>query len=159
LNARPIRPVVLIERVAVDTLDRAISELRRDAHRGPGLSGPGRSRIAAACWEDLRESPESYRPIFRPRYWLSAAAIAPVLVAVVVAVGVPTADRQDAMFVGASKTGDLVVFDVADGPGPHVVLKSTDPRRFNPAAATVVEDKHYADLAQSGPVIVYYRID
>jgi hypothetical protein len=39
------------------------------------------------------------------------------------------------------------------------VTKSTDPSRFNPAASTVVADGLYADRAQSGPVIVFYRID
>jgi predicted class III extradiol MEMO1 family dioxygenase len=63
------------------------------------------------------------------------------------------------MFVAASKTGSEIVFEVADGKGPHTVIKSTDPSHFNPAAATLVEDGRYADRTNSGPVIVYYRVD
>ena len=160
MNGSPGQPVVTREGGLMDRLDRAVSALKGRLAVEPGLSTEARSRIAGACWEDLREPLESFRPSFSPRSWLPALVMAPVLVAALVALDVNTGGKLGgAEFVSATKSGSEVVFEVADGSGPHTVIKSTSPVRFNPAAATVVEDGRYADLAQSGPVIVYYRID
>lgn len=146
------------------SLDRAVSALKSEVAGGPGIPAAARSRIAAACYDDLKEPLESFRPTFQPRPWLSVLALAPVVVAAIAVLNLRNTTQEpvaplNPMFVAAMKYGSEVVFEVADGKGPHTVVKSTNPASFNPAAGTVTEDGRYADLAESGPVIVFYRID
>ena len=139
-------------------LDQAISALRRSVQEESVLPVPSRARIASACWNDQQAAP--FRPTLGRRIWLTTLTLTPL--ALVVAFGFldnPRVGPEVAAFVGASRTVESVYFRIQDGPGPHTVTKSTDPARFNPEAATVVADGVFADRAQSGPVIVFYRID
>jgi hypothetical protein len=139
-------------------LDQAISALRKSVEAEDILPAASRARIASACWNDQQAAP--FRPTLGRRIWLATLTLTPL--ALVIAFGFldnPRVGPEMAGFVGASRAGEAVFFRIQDGPGPHTVTKSTDPSRFNPAASTVVADGLYADRAQSGPVIVFYRID
>ena len=58
----------------------------------------------------------------------------------------------------ASKVGDRVVFDVLDGNGTHQVTKSMDVTDFQ-ARPVTIEGGRFQDLIQSGPVLVFYKVD
>jgi hypothetical protein len=142
-----------------DILDRAVAAWREQSQRdsaGEALSAGARRRIAEAAWTEGRE----FRPLFVPSRWIRWATAVPAVAVTVATLGV-LVDRpgHQAQFVGAEKNGDEVVFEIADGRGPHTVVKSTDPARFNPAASATTQDGQYSDRVNTGPVLVFYKLD
>lgn len=140
-------------------LDRAIAGLRDGGE--DRLSDAARNRIVEAAWQESRDAAEVFEPRFRPARWLVLVGAVPVAAAALVILSSNLGDgtSHEARFTGAEKNGDEVVFTIADGRGPHTVVKSTDPTRFNPAAAASTDGGRYTDQANNGPVLVFYRID
>jgi len=142
-----------------DILDRAVAAWKRNEAQQiaeESLPAETRRRIASTVWNEGRE----FQPLFVPSRWLRWAAAVPAAL-VTLATLVVLADRpgHQAEFVGAEKNGDEVVFQIADGRGPHTVVKSTDPALFNPRASATVQDGQYSDRVNSGPVLVFYKLD
>ena len=142
-------------------LDRAIDALRESGTEGSGLSDVTRAKIVQAAWAEASDRAAAYRPTFQPLRWLTIAGVVPVVLLVVGSMVPREADlgRRGPAFVGAEKIGGAVVFTIADGRGPHRVVKSTDAARFNQAASQRVTESRFLDRANSGPVVVFYRID
>ncbi len=140
-------------------LDRAIEALRSDSSESDALSHAVRARIVQAAWSEASEA--AARPGFHPMRWLAIAGVVPVVLAVVLSMiphGVETA-RRGPQFVGVQKVGGEVVFTIGDGSGPHQVLRSTDAASFNRRGGQRIADGRYLDRANSGPVVVFYRVD
>jgi hypothetical protein len=66
--------------------------------------------------------------------------------------GVPTRVR-------AHKTGDEVVFTIANGQASHVIYKSNVPNKFDASSGVRVRNGTYRDSADDGSGLVFYRID
>ncbi len=81
------------------------------------------------------------------------------MVVVVVMSLIPPQVRRGPEFVGATKIGEEVMFTIRDGLGRHSVVRSTDAAQFNEAGAKRVVDGRFLDRTNSGPVVVFYRID
>jgi hypothetical protein len=60
--------------------------------------------------------------------------------------------------IQAAKAGHEVVFTISNGQRAHRVIKSTDVERFG-AGQVAVEGGRFRDLTESGPVLVFYRVD
>lgn len=139
-------------------LDRAIAELR-DVTSGETLSEPSRARIVAEAWRQHQDAPDAFEPSTRPARWVGWMAALPIAASVLVAL----APEQDAThgprFSGVEKVGDQVVFHIANGGTEHTVTRSTDPTRFNPRAEQTVAEGRYSDRVNSGPVVVFYKLD
>ena len=142
-------------------LDRAIDALRESGAEGAGLSGVTRGKIVQAAWAEASDRAAAYRPTFQPLRWLAVGGVIPVVLLVVASMLPHESDlgRRGPAFVGAEKIGGAVVFTIADGRDPHRVVKSTDAARFNQAAFQNVTEGRFLDRANSGPVVVFYRID
>jgi hypothetical protein len=145
----------------MDSLLNSAIEALRETSANAGLSDVVRAKIVQASWAESADRAETYRPVMRPLRWLVLAGVIPVALLVVAAILPRPADlsRTGAAFVGAEKLDGAVVFTIADGRGPHRVVRSTDAARFNGAASQRVRDGRFLDQANSGPVVVFYRID
>jgi hypothetical protein len=146
-------------------LDSAIDALReseRDA-ASCGLSDVTRAKIVQAAWAEATDRAETSHSVFQPMRWLAVAGVVPVVLMVIASIlPLPregAVSRRGPAFVGAQKVGDDVVFTIVDGRARHSVVKSTDPARFNHGASQSVNKGRYLDRVNSGPVVVYYRID
>lgn len=67
-------------------------------------------------------------------------------------------ERGRPVNIQAAKAGHEVVFTISNGHRAHRVIKSTDVERFG-AGRVAVEGGRFRDLAESGPVLVYYKVD
>ena len=141
-----------------DMLDRAIAQLRNPA-TGESLSDEGRARIVAAAWRQHQDRPDAFAPSTRPPRWVGWLAALPIAASVLVALAPEQEQSSGARFAGVEKVGDRVVFHIADGDANPTVTRSTDPSRFNPKAEQQVADGRYSDRADSGPVVVFYKLD
>jgi len=144
-------------------LDSAIDALRERGVQSSVLSDGMRAKIVQAAWAEASDRADSFRPVFHPMRWLVVAGVVPVVLVVVASIlPIPrdgSASRPGPAFVGAEKVGGTVVFTIADGRDPHHVVKSTDAARFNQAASQGVAHGRFLDRVNSGPVVVFYRID
>lgn len=145
-----------------DLLQRAIAESRESLESEADLSPAARAKILRAAYESRSEA-AAYRPLLGliPRKLLAGAF--PVLAAAVVVLfladrgGDPANARH--LTVRAAKTGDEVVFTIANGHSSHVVYKSSQPNRFDPATGVSVRDGAFRDTTDDGSGLVFYRID
>lgn len=109
---------------------------------------------------------------FRHGWKLALAWVAPVTLVGLLAVpmvggpgdanphgGDLVATIEDATRIDATKDGDRVVFQIANGGAPHRVTRSTVPNRFDPEAARLVTSGAFEDVAQDGARLVFYKID
>ena len=144
-------------------LDSAIDALKERGAQSSGLSLGMRAKIVQAAWAEASDRADSFRPAFHPLRWLVIAGVIPVVLVVVASIlPIPrdgSSSRPGPAFVGAEKIGGAVVFTIADGRDRHHVVKSTDAARFNRSASQNVTDGRFLDRVNSGPVVVFYRID
>jgi hypothetical protein len=61
--------------------------------------------------------------------------------------------------VHATKSGDEVIFLIANGQRPHAVYKSQAPNSFDAPPAFWTQDGSFRDRLDGGPALVFYRID
>jgi hypothetical protein len=142
----------------VNVLDSAIAELRQATSR-ESLSEAGRARIVAEAWRQQQDQPGAFEPSTRPARWVGWMAAFPIAASVLVALAPDRDAPSTARFARVDKVGDEVVFHVANGNADHKVTRSTDPSSFNPKAEQDVSDGRYSDRANSGPVVVFYKLD
>jgi len=146
-------------------LDNAIDALKESGANGASLSDTVRARIVQTSWNESTERASARRPLRQPLRWMAIGGVVPVAVMVVASLVFLPLNRElepskaAPSFAGAQKVGGAVVFTIADGRDPHRVVRSTDPARFNDAAAQSVTDGRFLDRVNSGPVVVFYRID
>jgi hypothetical protein len=57
--------------------------------------------------------------------------------------------------VRAAKSGDAVVFTIANGGRPHKVFKSSVPTHFDPSTAVTVRNGAFRDAADDGSDLVF----
>jgi hypothetical protein len=93
-----------------------------------------------------------------PKAWLAVGfgAVFTVTLGVLLLGGGGESGRP--LTIQAEKAGSEVVFTISNGHRAHRVIKSTDAERISAGMATV-EDGRFRDLSESGPVLVFYRVD
>jgi len=134
-------------------LDRAI----RSIHTAAVVEAP--ERLSPAVRAAIIEAAMTPMPAQPPqKAWLVGAfgAVFTVTAALLVLGGGDELNRP--LKIQAAKAGSEVVFTISNGKRVHRVIKSTDVERFS-AAAMTVEDGRFVDRAESGPVLVFYKID
>jgi len=145
-----------------DVLEQALSQWKSASKSLPGFAAATRGEILRAA---LESSPEkaSYRPLLGiiPRRILAGLIPALAAGAVLVLLGEQLAGGTQGrpLTIRAAKSGEDVVFTIANGGRPHRVLKSTIPGRFDPSTAVTVRDGAYRDAADDGSGLVLYRIE
>ena len=139
-------------------LDSAIAELREATSR-ESLSDESRARIVAEAWRQQQERPDAFEPSTRPARWVGWMAALPIAASVLVALAPEQEKSAGPRFAQVEKVGDEVVFHIANGGTEHTVTRSTDPSSFNPKAEREVANGRYSDRANSGPVVVFYKLD
>ena len=134
-------------------LDRAIRCLRETATvEVPEQLSPA---IRAAVIEAAM-NPAPAQPPQKAWFVAGFGAFFTVTVALLVLGGGGELSRP--LTIQAAKAGSEVVFTISNGHRAHRIIKSTDVERLN-AVAVTVEDGRFRDLAESGPVLVFYKID
>ena len=134
-------------------LDRAI----RCLNEAGEVEAP--QRLSPAVRAAIIEAAMTPAPVPPPqKAWLVAGfgAVFTVTAALLVLGGGGELNRP--LKIQAVKAGTEVVFTISNGHRAHRVIKSTDAERLS-AAAMTVEDGRFVDLAESGPVLVFYKID
>lgn len=142
----------------VNLLDSAIAQLKEATSRD-SLSDGARARIVAEAWNQHQDRPEAFEPSTRPARWVGWMAALPIAASVLVALAPEQDKTSGPRFAQVEKVGDEVVFHVVNGNTEHTVTRSTDPSSFNPKAEQQVADGRYSDRANSGPVVVFYKLD
>lgn len=149
------------DRAGDEHLDEAIRAARSAAaRRSDSLSQDARSRILDRSYREATAN-EPLPAVFVPT-WKAAMATGFMIVlgtaGLVVPFVSPGNDLGATPRLIAYKDGPEVVFEIRNGDRPHEVRKSTDAERFR-AGAVTVENGRFRDLAESGPVLVFYRVD
>ena len=116
---------------------------------------------------DLRKpgpAPAPLAALFTPIYRMALAGGLPVALIVGFLAWTTidrdsTADRHDPASVQVAKVGDRVVFTIANGGRDHVIVRSQRADRFDPSGAASVTTGSFVDRLDSGPDVVFYRID
>lgn len=148
-------------RAADSLLDEAVQAARKAATRGTGtLSDDTRAAILEGAFRNAAPA-EPLPALFVPT-WKAAMATGFMVVLGTAGLMLPSltgsGDHGSTPRLVAFKDGAEVVFEIRNGDRPHQVRKSTDAERFR-AGAVTVEDGRFRDLAESGPVLVFYRVD
>jgi hypothetical protein len=128
------------------------------------LSGETRARVlSAALGHDGAGEPLPV--LFTPtRRWVVGGAL-PVLLAATLLIGIgpgsgelPTTEAPPPL-PRFSKQGDQMLVSIANGGRQHRVVRSTDPRHFEPSAGVRVTDGAYAEGLGDSSDLVFFRID
>ena len=145
-------------------LDRAIRDWRGQGSEEQ-LAAPTRARILEAVTERAAHggSTAPLIPLFLPVRRLALAAGLPALVlALALGYGARIAENPgefgEPRLIATKQAGE-VVFIIANGGRPHRVYRSTDPARLGTEAAFTATDGSFRDRLDSGPDLVFYRID
>ena len=149
-----------------DRVDRAVAEWRsqNSDESSERLSAGTRARILAGATHDRGPARAPLASLFVPIHRLVAAGAVPALMLVMMLnwlvppAGGPAEDSA-AGSISAIKTGDEVVFVIANGNRPHRVYKSTSPIEFSGGPTYTTEDGTFTDALDSRANLVYYRID
>ena len=140
-------------------LDDAVRALRDSARNDAAtLSSSARGAIlerSVRAFDPADATPFRTTPLWKPA---TAAAALVVLTAAMIVVSPFRGPSSRPVELIASKQGDQIVFEIRDGRGPHQVRKSTDAANFR-ARPVTVEDGRFHDRAESGPVLVFYKVD
>ena len=142
-------------------LDDAVAALRAST-ADEQLTDARRTAIFAAVQAVGPASPwESWRVGFR-RWW-AVAALVPLTLVLGLAIwqgGAPGGEVEvgEGVTLHASKIGDRVVFDIANGNRDHLVQKSGSPDRFDARGGELVTEGAFVDRLDSGADLVYYRV-
>jgi len=144
-----------------DPLARAVAEWKRGAAgRADQLSDAARARIHDAV---LASRPiPAPRPLFGLFPRRLAATILPIAAAVALVAFFPerSGDASRAhVKVRVGKSGDEVVFTIANGTSGHTVYKSNDSSDFGRAERIAVQGGTFRDRVADDAGLVFYRID
>lgn len=147
-------------------LDEALAELRRAPTPTGRLSDETRATILQAGLETAGPAERPLRTLFVPLRKLVLAGALPV-VALTLALGWMARPAVETTPLAAhgtppvhvTKSGDEVIFLIANGHRPHAVYKSEAANRFDAPPAFWTEDGAFRDRLDAGPDLVFYRID
>ncbi len=145
-----------------NVLDAALSQWKATRRTSPGLSAATRGEILSVALASRPEA-SAYRPLLGiiPQRLLAGAVpmVAAVAVLLLFAERMGDPSLRSPLTVRAAKSGDDVVFTIANGGRPHRVVKSTVPTRFDPSDAVTVRGGAYRDTVVDSAGLVFYRID
>ncbi len=144
-----------------DPLRRAARGLR-SADAGARLSRATRAAIVERATVPAREESPKFTSLFVPMRRLAWLGTVPaVLVAVLIATlpHAPERRASNGPRLEAAKQGGEIVFTIANGKAVHTVVRSDVPYRFDESRAERVRDRTFRDSAESGPALVFYKID
>jgi hypothetical protein len=144
-----------------NVVDRAIREWRGAREDDPRLQAATRTRIVEAAYEARTEA-SGYRPLLSriPMRILAGAVPALAATVVILLFAERTGDPSvRPVSVRATKSGDEIVFTIANGRRAHKVYKSSVPNNFDPQSGVVVRDGAFRDAMDDGSGLVFYRID
>jgi hypothetical protein len=154
-----------------DLLDQALMAWRQaEADGGERLSPATRERILGATASPDRGRLAPLGSLFVPTWKLALGTTLPAIGLAAVLGGLWSQESRrpdaaglarhgDQARVAADKSGDEVVFVIANGRSTHRVTRTDDPRRNRGDEGTVVTDGTYRDELSGGSEVVYYRID
>jgi hypothetical protein len=143
----------------------AVQALRsHEADGAETLSEGSRSRVFQAVTEG-DAVPPAWARLFTPWRRMALTGLAPLLLVVAVVgwlglrVEGPRHDILQPIGVEVVKTGDEVVFNIANGGRDHFISTSERPDRFDGSTRAKVVDGTFADRLDRGSELVFYRID
>lgn len=144
-----------------DPLPEALSKLRGSLEAGPVLSEGARERILARVLTASSTFERARRPWFRVGRLALAACLPLGLVGVGAAVFLLRGGGSEgaAGIVRVEKSGDQVIFTIANGKKTHTVLRSSDPARFDAGSARRVVGGRFEDPVAGESGIVFYRVE
>ena len=142
-----------------DRLSTALREWRDSERSAEQLSTDCRTRILEASrpGQKLRPLASLFLPL---RGWALAGALPVALLTLALGYGFlpgPETESDTAPTLRASRVGDEVVFQIANGGKPHRVYRSTSAGEAGEAMA--VTDGRFRDRLDRGGDLVFYRID
>jgi len=139
-------------------LDRAVEILRVEAAKNQRLSVHARARVLAAVGDPQRArmDREPLATLFLPARRLALASVLPMLLlSLMLGYLMIPAERGGTLTV--TKRGDQVIFSISNGHQSHRVYRSDNPTRFDTVYTTTA--RAFTDQLQSGPDLVFYRVD
>ncbi len=152
--------------VAHDRLSEALKSWRSDRPPEGRLSEATRGRILAAAHQARAgERPRALTDLFLPlRGWALAGALPVALLAAVLVwglwpVGGPPPGPGTGPMLRASRVGDEVVFEIANGGRPHTVHRSGRADDLGGGQPLAVSEGRFRDRIDAGGNLVFYRID
>ena len=147
---------------SADRLSAALRDWRAAERSGERLSTTSRARIV----ESARTRAGANRPrplvsLFLPlRGWALAGALPVALLTLALGYGLgpgPATGPDPAPTLRATRVGDEVVFEIANGGEPHRVYRTTG--AGDPGEAVTVSNGRFRDRLDAGGDLVFYRID
>lgn len=159
-----LKRIIGIEaREASAELKSAVDAWKRDAAAAStGLSWPTRARILRLAREErtlgTRALPRQVEPAFATAPRLATLALASAAVLGLALFSLPRGGDASRSKLQARKSGNQVIFTIANGHRAHRVFKSSDvdPSKSSPFTTT---RGSFRDDLRAGPDLVFYRID
>ncbi len=147
------------ERSDGENLDRAVTEWRSTPRVEERLSDAARTRIIEETIQAQETEPIPVR--LRSAAWRVLAGALPVAAAVllVLVFADRAGDRGTPVHVRATKTGNEVIFSIANGKRSHSVYKSSLPNSFDFSTRLAIQDGSFRDSADDASGVVFYRIE
>ncbi|MCP3982458.1 MAG: hypothetical protein GY716_24410 [bacterium] len=146
---------------AGNELDRSVNDWRANLPEEQ-LSPSTRQRILAQA---MQAQPVS-APVFLPGRRLVLAAAVPVFVTALLALALITTgdapvspESSESATLTVTKSGDDVVFRIANGERAHRVYRSSEPMDLGDQPAFKTVRDGFRDRLDTGGSVVYYRID